>query len=176
MSFKQSDVSQRGHATECRVYAEDPENNFLPSAGKIIYLEEPSGANLRIDTGVFSGCEVPVYYDPILSKVITYGYNREESIARMLLALKTYRVVGIKTNIPFLIDCLSHPEYQAGNLFTGFIPTYLPEWAEKQDDSEFDLALAGAVLAQMQRAESSGEETSERRQPSPWDVIGRWEL
>lgn len=177
MSFKQSDIVQRGHATECRIYAEDPESGFLPSAGKIHYLEEPSFSNLRIDSGIYSGCTVPVFYDPILSKVITYGRDREESTERMILALKQYRVVGIKTNIKFLIECLQHEEYRKGNLFTGFIPTYLPEWTEKHDDSEAELGLAAAVLAQMRRtttAATSGVALT--AQPTPWDTIGAWEL
>jgi acetyl-CoA carboxylase biotin carboxylase subunit len=175
LSFKQEEIRQRGHATECRVYAEDPENNFLPSAGKIIYLDEPVGANLRIDTGIYSGCEVPIYYDPILSKVITYGSTREESTERMILALRDYRVVGIKTNVAFLLDCLRHDEYSKGNLFTGFIPTYLPEWTEKQDDSDAEVALAGAVLAQMQRPEAAAT-VGEAKQATPWDNLGAWEI
>lgn len=176
MSFTQEQITQRGHSTECRVYAEDPENNFLPSAGKIIYLEEPVAANLRIDTGIYSGVAVPVFYDPILSKVITYGSTREESTDRMIMALRNYRVVGIKTNIPFLLDCLSHEEYRKGNLFTGFIPTYLPEWSESSDDGDAEIALAGAVLANMQRREVVGVAAGETKQPTPWDVLGPWEL
>jgi len=175
LSFTQEDVRVRGHATECRIYAEDPATGFLPSPGKIVYLSEPSGANLRIDSGVYSGCEVPIFYDPILSKVITYGRNREESTDRMVLALKDYRLIGIKNNVRFLIDCLNHPEYRAGNIFTGFIDQHFPEWSEPKSQKEYDLAVAGAALAAMRRpAASAGATTQET--VSPWQTLGGWEL
>jgi acetyl-CoA carboxylase biotin carboxylase subunit len=177
LSFTQSDIKPHGHATECRIYAEDPGSGFLPSAGKIHYLHEPAGANLRIDSGIYSGFDVPIYYDPILSKVITFGRDRDESIDRMILALKEYRIVGIRNNIRFLIDCLSHAEYRKGNLFTGFIDQHLPEWQEPVAMENLALALAGAVLA------STGGATRDRSQAadittelSPWQQLGSWEL
>ena len=175
LSFSQSDVKVHGHATECRIYAEDPATGFLPSPGKILHLKEPVAANVRVDTGVYSGFEVPIYYDPILSKVIALGRTRDESIDRMVLALKDYRIVGIKNNVRFLIDCLSHPEYRAGNLFTDFIDKYLPEWSESQSDKELDAAYAGAVLAMSERKTPGGEVTSDV-ELSPWQALGTWEL
>ncbi len=176
LSFTQDQIQVRGHATECRVYAEDPATGFLPSPGKILHLREPSGANLRIDSGVYSGCEVPIYYDPILSKVITFGRDRVESTARMILALRDYKLIGIKNNVRFLIDCLAHPEYRAGNLFTGFIDQHLPEWSEPKSDSDLDLALAGAALAAMARKPSSTAADAAATPISPWQTIGAWEL
>lgn len=175
LSFSQSDVKVHGHATECRIYAEDPATGFLPSPGKILHLKEPVAANVRVDTGVYSGFEVPIYYDPILSKVIALGRTREESIDRMILALKDYRIVGIKNNVRFLIDCLGHPEYRAGNLFTGFIDKHLPEWSESQSDKELDAAYAGAVLAMSERKTAAGDVTSDV-ELSPWQALGTWEL
>lgn len=175
LSFKQEDIQQRGHSTECRIYAEDPAGGFLPSAGEIHYLNEPRAANLRIDSGIYSGCEVPFFYDPILSKVITYGKDREESTERMILALKDYNIVGIKNNVRFLIDCLSHPEYRKGNLFTGFIEQYLPEWSEPEIGADLPWALAGAVLA-MARRQTSGEAITVAAQESLWKTLGKWEL
>ncbi len=174
LSFTQEDVKVRGHATECRIYAEDPATGFLPSPGKIVYLSEPSGANLRIDSGVYSGCDVPIFYDPILSKVITYGRNREESTDRMVLALKDYRLIGIKNNVRFLIDCLNHPEYRAGKIFTGFIDQHFPEWSAPEPRREFDVAVAGAALAAMQRPAAASATTQET--VSPWQTLGGWEL
>ena len=175
LSFSQSDVKMRGHATECRIYAEDPATGFLPSPGKILHLKEPVGGNVRVDSGVYSGFEVPIYYDPILSKVIALGRTRDESIDRMILALKDYRIVGIKNNVRFLIDCLSHPEYRAGNLFTGFIEKYLPEWAESESDKELDAAYAGAALAMSGKAATSSD-TLQELEISPWQALGSWEL
>ncbi len=175
LSFSQADVKARGHATECRIYAEDPANGFLPSPGKIIHLKEPIGANVRVDSGVYSGFEVPIYYDPILSKVITLGRTRDESIERMVLALKDYRIVGIKNNVRFLIDCISHPEYRAGNLFTGFIDRNLPEWAESESDQEIDAAYAGAVLAATEHKSTTGVSKTDLEM-TPWQALGTWEL
>ncbi len=175
LSFKQEDIRPQGHATECRIYAEDPASGFLPSAGKIHYLQEPSAANLRIDSGIYSGCEVPIYYDPILSKVITFGRDRNESIERMMLALRDYRIIGIKNNVRFLMDCLAHEEYRKGNLFTGFIDQHLPEWSEPVSQDDLPLALAGAVLAMSARpAAEAGTATA--KQSSLWQSLGRWEL
>lgn len=177
LSFTQDDVKPHGHATECRIYAEDPGSGFLPSAGTIHYLHEPTGANLRIDTGIYKGFEVPIYYDPILSKVITFGRDREESIERMILALKDYRIVGIKNNIRFLIDCLSHPEYRNGNLFTGFIDQHLPDWQEPATTNDLPLALAGAILATSGgSASSTGKTETVSAALSPWQQLGSWEL
>ena len=175
LSFSQADVKTHGHATECRIYAEDPATGFLPSPGKIVHLKEPIGANVRVDSGVYSGFEVPIYYDPILSKVIALGRTRDESIDRMVLALKDYRIVGIKNNVRFLIDCLSHPEYRAGNLFTGFIDKYLPGWSESETDKELDAAYAGAVLAATAHQPSSGS-TAPELEITPWQALGTWEL
>lgn len=175
LSFTQDDVRPRGHATECRIYAEDPAGGFLPSAGKIHYLSEPSVANLRTDSGIYSGCEVPIYYDPILSKVITYGKDREESIERMILALKDYRIIGIKNNVRFLIDCLTHPEYRKGSLFTGFIDQHLPEWSEPEIGEDLPLTLAGAVLAASAR-QVTDEAQAASGPESLWKTLGKWEL
>jgi len=176
LSFTQEDIHQRGHSTECRVYAEDPANGFLPSAGKLVYLREPAGANLRIDSGVYSGGEVPIFYDPIMSKVITYGANREESTERMILALTDYRVLGIKNNVEFLIEVLSHPEYRKGNLFTGFLDQFLPEWQPRNENKEISLALAGAALAATATESHTASGTASTAASTPWQSLGGWEL
>ena len=101
LTIQQADVQWNGHALECRVYAEDPEKNFLPSPGKITKLRTPSGPGVRDDSGVYEGWEVPLFYDPMISKLATYGATREEAINRMQRALREYYVGGIKTTIPF---------------------------------------------------------------------------
>ncbi len=176
LPFTQSDLQPRGHAIECRIYAEDPAQGFLPSSGKIVYLNEPSGANLRIDSGIYSGCEVPVFYDPILSKVITWGKNREESIRRMILALTDYRVLGIKNNIRFLIDILAHPQFAVGNTHTGFIGEFMSEWSDTPPAAEFDLARAAAVLALSRKAETASTSTGLQQAPSVWSQLTSWEM
>jgi acetyl/propionyl-CoA carboxylase alpha subunit len=176
LSFGQNDITPRGHALECRVYAEDPASNFLPSAGKIVYLHEPSAPHLRIDTGVYFGCEVVVFYDPILSKVITWGKDRSESIARMILALSDYKVIGIKTNVRYLVEILKHPEFIAGNTYTGFLDEYLPGWTGTPPLEEFELAQIGAVLAMSRRVQETNGGDGKTEIPSVWSQLGSWEM
>lgn len=121
LSFKQEDISLKGHSIECRIYAEDPFNNFLPDTGKISYMREPGGRGVRLDSGIESGSEITIHFDPMLSKLITSGANREEALSRMEKALKNYRIKGVKTIIPFLIAVIRHPEFRNGNFNTGFI-------------------------------------------------------
>jgi acetyl-CoA carboxylase biotin carboxylase subunit len=130
ISFKQEDLSQRGHAIECRIYAEDPANNFLPQSGPLLLVQEPSGPGVRVDSGIYSGSEVPTHYDPILSKLIVHAPNREAATRRMIRALEDYIILGIRTNIAFLIDILRHPAFADGATYTSFIPRNLPDWPE----------------------------------------------
>jgi acetyl-CoA carboxylase biotin carboxylase subunit len=102
MKFDQKDIEQRGHAIEARIYAEDPENNFLPSPGTILFLDEPCGPGIRVDSGIYQGWKVPPHYDPILGKLIVWSEDRETAIRRMCYALKNYTILGIKTNLGYL--------------------------------------------------------------------------
>jgi acetyl-CoA carboxylase biotin carboxylase subunit len=121
LRLRQEDVQMRGAAIECRIYAEDPINKFLPSPGYIERLQVPGGPGVRRDSGVYEGWTVPVEYDPLLSKITTWGSDRDEAIARMRRALSEYEVFGIKTNILFFRRVLEHPDFLAGRLHTGFI-------------------------------------------------------
>src|SRR5437867_1334592 len=127
LGFEQADVVQRGWAIECRIYAEDPENNFLPAPGRIAVLRVPSGIGIRDDSGVYEGFEVSTHYDPILSKLVAWGSNRDEAIDRMLRALGEYVIVGPTANIAFHRWALQHPAFRAGDIDTGFIaPHFKP--------------------------------------------------
>src|SRR5262245_17144436 len=119
--FRQEELALRGHAIECRIYAEDPENNFFPSPGKITRLMRPSGPGVREDSGVYEGWTVPLDYDPMLSKLIVHAPDRPGAIARMRRALDEYFVGGIKTNLPLLRRILQHPDFLAGRINTGFL-------------------------------------------------------
>lgn len=121
LRHRQEDIQWRGSAIECRIYAEDPQNNFFPSPGKISSLSEPSGPGIRNDGGVLTGSEIPVQYDPLISKLIAYGEDRLQAVARMRRALREFKVGGIQTTIHFLEALLSHPEFIAGNLHTHFV-------------------------------------------------------
>ena len=148
LSFTQSEIRMNGHAIECRVYAEDPENNFLPSPGKITRLRLPQGPGVRDDGGVYEGSEVSIYYDPMISKFAVYGRNREEAIDRMRRALCEYEVGGIKTTLPFFREVLEDEDFIAGKIDTGFIP----KWQERRkalklDQTTTDIAMIASAIA-----------------------------
>ncbi len=175
LPFKQEDLQQRGHAIECRIYAEDYENNFLPSSGKILYLQEPIGPGIRYDSGIYQGYEVPIFYDPILSKLIVWGANREEARKRMINALKSNVILGIKTPIFFLIRVLEHPEWIAGNTYTNFIEDHSDAlFVQNQELVPFALAAAERYITTKSKpaVSSSTKETL----PSPWQTLGKWEI
>lgn len=118
---KQTDIQAVGHAIECRIYAEDPENEFLPSTGQIHFLQEPTGTGIRIDTGVSRNSVISVYYDPMIAKLIAWGHDRTQALLRLKNALKHYHLGGVKTNIPFLQSILSHAQFEAAELSTDFL-------------------------------------------------------
>jgi acetyl-CoA carboxylase biotin carboxylase subunit len=143
LAFKQEDVRLRGHAIECRIYAEDPDNSFFPSPGKITLLLAPSGPGIRRDSGMYEGWTVPIDYDPLLAKLIGYGTDREQARARLVRALNEYFVGGIKTNISLFRRILSDTEFIAGRLDTGYLDRLL---AQPPEDAPTD-ARAAAVAA-----------------------------
>ena len=119
--LSQENIRPVGHALECRVYAEDPYTNFTPSTGRLLAWRPPSGMGIRLDSGVTEGQEVTTYYDSMLAKLVSWGPDREKSIGRMLGALKSFPVLGVTTNIPFLLQALVHPDFVSGKYDTGFI-------------------------------------------------------
>ncbi len=127
LSYSQDEVSLRGHAIECRVYAEDPRNNFLPSTGRLLLFGPPSGVGIRNDSGVETGDEVTPYYDPMLAKLIAHAPDRAACIERSLEALSRYAVLGVATNLPLLGSVLNSTEFREGAVSTGFLDKQLPE-------------------------------------------------
>ena len=142
LPFAQSDVRQRGHAIECRIYAEDPALGFLPSIGDIALYAAPAGPGLRVDDGIETGSAVSPYYDPMLAKVITWGQDRGEAIRKMERALREMIVLGVTTNIPYLRDILAHPAFVAGNTSTGFLAEHLPDWRPAAETDEVEWVAA----------------------------------
>ncbi|MGF3554380.1 MAG: acetyl-CoA carboxylase biotin carboxylase subunit, partial [Thermoplasmatota archaeon] len=132
LTLRQNDLIQRGHAVECRIYAEDPANGFLPSVGTLEKVEAPSGPNIRDDSGIYTGMKVTPYYDPLLAKLITYSENRTECINKMIWALSRYVILGVTTNITFLKKVLEHEEFKKGNITTHFIENYFKDWTTKK--------------------------------------------
>jgi acetyl-CoA carboxylase biotin carboxylase subunit len=145
LPFAQGDLRQRGHAIECRVYAEDPDKGFLPSPGIIHALRVPGGPGIRDDSGVYEGATVPVHYDPLVSKLVAHGADRDEALARMRRAVAEYTVLGIKTTLPFFSRALRHPAFVSGAYDTSFVETVSKD-ASGGPDRPWDVALAAAAL------------------------------
>jgi acetyl-CoA carboxylase, biotin carboxylase subunit len=148
LEFTQADVVQRGHAIECRICAEDPDNNFLPSIGTVKKLDLPGGGRVRIDAGLFEGLKIDVWYDSMLAKLIVRANDRPEAIARMKRALAEFHVVGVKTNIGFLLRALEQPEFVSGEYDTGFIERNKAALlAGPAEDELQDAAVLAVVIA-----------------------------
>ena len=147
--YSQEQLAQHGHAIECRVYAEDPANGFLPSTGKLLQFIEPRGPGIRVDSGFTAGSEVTHFYDPLLAKLIAHAENRETTIQRMQAALKEFIVHGVITNIDFLQAVISHPDFQNGDVTTRWVETNF-NWsppAEPSFESLIAVALADLTIA-----------------------------
>ncbi len=175
LSFTQADIKMIGHAIECRVYAEDPENNFLPSPGKITRLRVPSGNGVRDDGGIYEGSEISIYYDPMISKFCVFGRTREEAIGRMRRALQEYEVGGIKTTLPFFRAIVEDAEFIEGKLDTGFIG----RWQERRKkieatEVEKDLAIIAAALNNSKNQAVTTVSNQEKQ--SRWQQAGRLAL
>ncbi len=175
LSFSQADISWDTHAIECRVYAEDPENNFLPSPGVITRLRVPQGNGVRDDGGIYEGAEVSIYYDPMISKLAVFGRTREEAIDRLRRALREYEVGGIKTTLPFFREIVEDEEFIEGKLDTGFIERFNKRREpQKLSEETRDLALVAAALAFADKSKTVSGETKETQQTvSRWVSAGR---
>jgi acetyl-CoA carboxylase, biotin carboxylase subunit len=141
LSFRQEELKQSGHAIQCRIYAEDTDNNFMPQPGIVKHITVPLGLGVRYDGYVYEGYEIPIYYDPMISKLISWGKTREESIARMKRALYEYKITGVKTNIKFLEKIMDIPDFIVGKYNTHFI--------EKNSDRLFTPAVCGIECEDM---------------------------
>jgi 3-methylcrotonyl-CoA carboxylase alpha subunit len=168
------DALPRGHALECRIYAEDPENDDLPSPGRVLHLAEPEGPGIRCDSGLAPGSEVTVHYDPLLAKVVTGGFDRAEAIERMREALRGTVVLGVVTNLGRLRSIVEHPAFAAGELHTGFIEEHLGELTPRPCPP---LEAIAAVAAALRRGERTPRVTGGRcSAPDPWSSLGAWRL
>jgi acetyl-CoA carboxylase biotin carboxylase subunit len=177
-------LAPRGHAIECRIYAEDPDNGFMPSPGRITGLRVPQGPGVRDDSGAFEGGEVPIYYDPMISKLITWGESRPHALARMRRALAEYEVRGLRTTIPFFQWVLDDEDFVAGRFDTGFIDRKLStrqgEPLRTPTGEQHDVAAIAAALVQMSRSVSApapaAAPSSRWKDQSRVDATGRARL
>ncbi|MFQ5708802.1 MAG: acetyl-CoA carboxylase biotin carboxylase subunit [bacterium] len=179
LRLDQEAIRFNGHAIECRIYAEDPFNNFLPSTGTITYMMPPYGPGVRVESGFYAGSEVSVYYDPLISKLITWGRDRQEAIARMKRSLEEYQILGVETSIPFCLMVMNNERFISGSFDTHFVDTEFSveqnSGAVDADGLQAETAVLGAALFEFQfnkkrqptiTAESNG-------QSSPWKIAGR---
>jgi acetyl-CoA carboxylase biotin carboxylase subunit len=184
LGFVQQDVELRGHAVEARIYAEDPDHNFVPSPGKILVYRPPDGIGVRVDSGVYQGASVTVYYDPMIAKLITWGLDRREAIERLKRALSEFVVKGIKTSIPFHQKVARHPIFLEGRYDTSFIDAHMDGGRGGLPASDGDEACEAERVAQILAAVAAYRRDKERAeraqagQPSagaqnPWKVFGR---
>lgn len=193
LTLKQEDVQPRGHAIECRIYAEDPYRDFVPSTGTLLRWRPPSGPGLRLDSGVAEGQEVSIYYDPMLAKLTAWAPSRELSLRRMEAALSQFQALGVVSNIPLLRSVVRHPQFQRGEYDTGFLewnpavtspqPNLPPEGEESRGEARM---MARALAAWVSR-QSAGPASlqapvippnagSNRGRASPWQAAGERRL
>src|SRR5579872_984828 len=178
LPFRQEDVRIRGHAIECRIYAEDPDNNYFPSPGKITLLLSPSGPGIRRDGGMYEGWTVPIDYDPLLEKLIGYGTNREQAISRLVRAMNEYFIGGIKTNVSLFRRILRNEDFQAGKVDTGFLDRLMesgiPE--TKQDDAGIAAIAAGVfAIIEPMSVPGNGKAPGKKAIGSGWKQAARVE-
>ncbi len=178
LMMAQQEISCRGHAIECRIYAEDPARGFMPSPGTICALEAPSGPGVRFDSGIMPGSVVPVHYDPILAKLVTFAANRDRAATRMARALRETCILGVKTPVEMLIDIVESKQFMNAETSTTFLDRYFKDWRPSEERAR--VALFGWLadrLADEERAEKPrGDrlETGGGHRDDPWSRLGRF--
>jgi acetyl-CoA carboxylase, biotin carboxylase subunit len=178
LSYKQEDIEYRGHGIECRINAEDPYNGFLPSTGRITHSLLPTGPGVRVDTGIYPGFEITPYYDPMIAKLIVWGETRGQAILRMRRALEEYRIVGVRTNIPFHQTMMDSHRFMGGQYDTRFVEERfsMPQAETDQGTDNSEIAAVFATLvAHHQTQESAEFVMPNERDTSNWKWMGRWE-
>ena len=175
LSLKQDELVQNGHAIEARIYAEDPDNNFMPNPGLIKHITEPLGLGVRHDGYVYEGYEIPIHYDPLISKLIVWAPTRDEAIERMKRALYAYKITGIKTSIPFLNRIMDVPSFKEGKYNTHFIQDNEASLMEKEEPSQKlkDIASIAAFFNYLERIEERSDPVFKQANGSNWKNCGR---
>lgn len=177
LRFKQEDIVQRGHAIECRICAEDPDNNFMPSPGVIKQLTEPLGIGTRVDNYIYEGYEIPMHYDPMVGKLIVWAVNRTYALERMRRVLFEYKITGVKTNIGYLRKIMDTPDFVSGNYDTHFIETnndrLMNNTYETTKDETEDIAIIAAYMDYILNLEENTPKTSDNRPISKWKDLGK---
>jgi len=177
LPWRQRHIRLTGHAIECRIYAEDPETDFMPCPGKIEGLRLPEGLGVRNDCGVYEGAEIPIYYDPMIAKLIVWGENRVDALLRMRRALHEYQVRGIKTNIAFHQWILRHPRFMAGDFDTAFVDDERRFMGKEELYPHRHVALASAAIAALHREQERAMQVLQKgaQERSGWREAGKRE-
>ena len=172
LAFRQEDVQLRGHAIECRIYAEDPDNNYFPSPGRITGMQEPAGPGIRLDSGIYDGWNVPIDYDPLLAKLIGFGSDREQATARLRRAIEDYFVGGITTNLSLFRTILNDPNFRAGRFHTSYLDGLLKSQSATHCDDASIAAIAAGLFAALDPVAGNG---GKAQASSAWKRIARSE-
>ena len=169
LSFKQEDLKIQGHSLEVRVYAEDPKNNFLPDIGTLKTYRRPSGLGVRVDDGFEEGMDIPIYYDPMISKLITYGKDREEAIQRMVRAIDEYNITGVETTLAFCKYAIQHEAFVSGNFDTHFVQKYFtPDVLDSHNSDSEEIAAIVASMCMDKNSSVAKENLTKESVLSKW--------
>jgi acetyl/propionyl-CoA carboxylase alpha subunit len=176
LGMQQSALSMRGHSIECRIYAEDPASDFMPSTGEIAFYRPASGPGVRIDDGIEAGTLVSPYYDPMLVKVVVWGVDRQDAIRKMTRALQDTVILGVTTNIPYLLDVVNHPEFLEGRLSTMFLEERFNSWRPKIDTTRSTWLALAAFEEQsgVQSTDARGAAEAMAEHVGPWNRDDNW--
>jgi acetyl-CoA carboxylase biotin carboxylase subunit len=174
LEYSQDDIRPQGASIECRIYAEDPKNNFLPSLGKITRFKNPEGPWVRVENYVYRGYDIPVYYDPLIAKVVTWGSDRKSAIARMSRALGEYIIEGIETTIPFHMWVMRDPQFASGSFDTSYIDKhYVGNATRAHREVPPEVAIIAASISALENRVPKSR--TGRTQGSPWKEVARRE-
>jgi acetyl/propionyl-CoA carboxylase alpha subunit len=174
LRWTQEDIKMKGWAIECRINAEDPYNGFMPSTGRITHVTLPSGPGIRVDTGVYAGYEITPYYDSMISKLICYGETRGEAVLRMRRALEEYRIMGVKTNIPFHQHMMDSHRFLTAAFDTSFVEERF-SMEDREATDQLEAAIAATIIAHQQGKQASQLVAPGERDASNWKYLSRWE-
>ncbi len=173
LPYRQEDIKMRGWAIECRIAAEDPFNEFLPSVGRVSFVSEPGGPGVRVDSALYDGAYIPHYYDPLIAKLSVRGRDRAEAIRRMRRALREFKIVGISTNIPFHLQVMDNVHFIAGTLDTGFVEKHFRLDQQEELENEEIALVAASLLAHSKRKEARTSSAQASRSGGPWRLQSR---
>jgi acetyl/propionyl-CoA carboxylase alpha subunit len=173
LSYRQGERRLRGWAIECRIAAEDPFNEFLPSVGRVSFVSEPGGPGVRVDSALYNGTDISHYYDPLIAKLSTWGRDRAEAIQRMRRALQEFKIVGISTNIPFHLQVMDNVHFIAGALDTTFVDKHFSLDQQRELENEEIALVAASLLAHSKSKEALSPSSPAGVPGDPWRLQGR---